>query len=88
MIVSAGPAGDASPKSFTIHLIVGVSSSLPSTATTDWDLSSPTMSPVSPKVGDQVRFSVILRALSTNRPYPQSVKFTSFLDGKPFGAVW
>lgn len=51
--------------------------------TTDWALSNPGISPVSPRVGDQVKFSVVLRALSTDRPYPQSVRVSATLDGLP-----
>lgn len=59
---------------------------LPTAPITDWALSNPTMNPSSPKVGDSTTFSAILRALSTNRPYPQSVRVAALLDGIPLGS--
>jgi len=53
---------------------------------TDWSLSNPTMSPPSPKIGDPTTFSVVLRALSTNQPYPQSVRVAAILDGTLLGS--
>ena len=50
-------------------------------ATTDWELSSPTLSPASPNVGDAVTFNVVLRVMSTNQPYPQSFTIAAQLDG-------
>jgi hypothetical protein len=60
---------------------------LPSSPTTDWALSNPTMNPVSPKVGDPTTFSVLLSTLSTNRPYPQSVRIGAIFDGVFLGTV-
>lgn len=53
---------------------------------TDWSLSSPAMNPPSPKIGDPTTFSVVLRALSTNQPYPQSVRVSAILDGTFLGS--
>jgi len=53
---------------------------------TDWSLSNPAMSPPSPKIGDPTTFSVVLRALSTNQPYPQSVRVAAILDGTFLGS--
>jgi len=53
---------------------------------TDWSLSNPTMNPPSPKIGDPTTFSVVLRALSTNQPYPQSVRVAAILDGTLLGS--
>jgi len=53
---------------------------------TDWSVSNPAMNPPSPKVGDPTTFSVVLRALSTNRPYPQSVRVAAALDGGFLGS--
>jgi len=53
---------------------------------TDWSLSNPTMNPSSPKIGDPTTFSVVLRALSTNQPYPQSVRVAAILDGTFLGS--
>jgi len=53
---------------------------------TDWSLSNPTMNPPSPKIGDPTTFSVVLRALSTNQPYPQSVRVSAILDGTFLGS--
>jgi hypothetical protein len=60
---------------------------LPTSPVTDWALSNPTMNPVSPKVGDPTTFSVLLSTLSTNRPYPQSVRIGAFFDGVFLGTV-
>ena len=67
-------------KGDNVQLIV-----LPSAPVTDWDISNPTMNPSSPKVGDSTSFSAILRSLSTNRPYPQSVRVGALLDGTLLG---
>jgi len=53
---------------------------------TDWSLSNPAMNPASPKIGDPTTFSVVLRALSTNQPYPQSVRVSAILDGTFLGS--
>ena len=53
---------------------------------TDWSLSNPAMNPPSPKIGDPTTFSVVLRALSTNQPYPQSVRVAAILDGTFLGS--
>ncbi len=60
---------------------------LSSAAATDWALSNPTMTPTAPKVGDSVAFSVLLSTLSTNRPYPQSVRIGAYFDGAFLGTV-
>jgi hypothetical protein len=60
---------------------------LSSAAITDWALSNPTMTPTAPKVGDSVVFSVLLSALSTNRPYPQNVRIGAYFDGVFLGTV-
>ena len=52
---------------------------------TDWTLTNPTLSPASPNVGDPVTFSAVLRVLSTNQPYPQSVTVVAQLDGAQVG---
>ena len=44
------------------------------------------MKPSSPKIGDPTIFSVALTALSTNRPYPQSVRVVAVLDGTLLGS--
>lgn len=54
---------------------------LPVMLTTDWELSSPTLAPSAPKVGDAVTFTVRLRALSTTFLYPQAVGIVAVLDG-------
>lgn len=59
---------------------------LSSVAITDWAFSNPTMDPSSPKIGDSTRFSAVLRALSTNSPYPQSVRIAAILDGTLLGS--
>jgi len=53
---------------------------------TDWSLSNPAMNPQSPKIGDPTTFSVVLRTLSTNQPYPQSVRVAAILDGTFLGS--
>jgi len=68
-------------KTDNVQLVV-----LASAATTDWALSNPAMSPPSPKIGDSTTFSVVLRALSTNRAYPQSVRVAAILDGTFLGS--
>ena len=50
-------------------------------AGTDWALSNPTLSPPSPNVGDPVIFKVVLQALTTSQPYPQSIMIAARLDG-------
>ena len=40
---------------------------------TDWELTKPFVHPAKPKAADAIYFSAILRALSTNRPFPQTV---------------
>ena len=40
---------------------------------TDWELTKALVSPANPKAGDSVYFGAILRALSSNRPFPQTV---------------
>ncbi len=40
---------------------------------TDWELTKPFVNPAKPKAGNSVYFGAILRALSTNRPFPQTV---------------
>lgn len=67
-------------RSDNVQLVV-----LPSTTTTDWDLSNPTMTPASPKVGDSVTFSIILRAFSSSQAFPQSVRVAAALDGTLLG---
>ncbi len=59
---------------------------LPTAPITDWSLLNPAMNPPSPKVGDPTTFSVVLRALSTNWPYPQSVRVAAILDGTFVGS--
>ncbi len=54
-------------------------------ASTDWALSSPTLSPASPNVGDPTTFQVILTALSTSLSYPQSPTLLAQVDGVPVG---
>jgi len=59
---------------------------LAAAAITDWSLSNPAMNPPSPKVGDPTTFSIVLRALSTNQPYPQSVRIAAILDSGFLGS--
>lgn len=87
MQVYAHPAGTLFPgpdnKYQIVNVIVGATA--PTVATTDWSLSNPTMNPVSVRVGDSATFSVALRSLSTDRPYPQSVRIEAVLDGTLLG---
>ena len=50
-------------------------------AGTDWQLSNPTLSPPSPNVGDPVIFEVLLVALASAQPFPQSLSIVARLDG-------
>lgn len=79
----SGQGAGATPSFRTdyVQLIV-----LPTAPITDWSLSNPAMSPPAPKIGDATTFSVVLRALSTNRPYPQSVRVAAVLDGTFLGS--
>ncbi len=50
---------------------------------TDWAFFNPSSSPPSPMAGDPVTFNVILSALSSTNPFPQSVEVIALLDGTP-----
>ena len=52
---------------------------------TDFALSDPSLSPASPHVGDPVTFQVVITALTSNQPYPQSMTLVAQLDGYTIG---
>ena len=60
---------------------------VPAAPTTDWAVASPTMNPVSPRVGDPVTFTVGLMSLGTTSPYPQNVRLRAVLDAAPLDVV-
>lgn len=83
--VWANPEGSLFPgpdnRAIIVQLIVEPSAP----PATDWALSNPTLSPPSPNAGDPVTFSVVLRALSSTQPYPQSLTMVAELDGVQIG---
>jgi hypothetical protein len=56
--------------------------------TIDWALSNPSLSPPSPKVGDQVTFNIIASQHSSDWPDSLSVSVNVKLDGAPFDFLW
>lgn len=52
---------------------------------TDFALSDASLSPASPHVGDPVTFQVVITALTSNQPYPQSMTLVAQLDGYTMG---
>ncbi len=70
--MTALPSLDISPR--TLSPVEKAASPFPpKLPITDWELTKPLVNPAKPKAGDAVYFGAILRALSTNRLFPQTV---------------
>jgi hypothetical protein len=71
--------GSESQQIFTITLVA------PPTPATDWAVLSVSLSPSSPNVGDQVTFSMVVTALSSQTSFPQQFAAACQIDGVSCG---
>jgi len=72
--------GSESDQSFTITFVA------PPTPATDWAVLSISLSPSNPNVGDQVTFSMVVTALSSQGSFPQNFAAFCQIDGVSCGA--
>lgn len=54
---------------------------------TDWAITSVSLAPSAPKVGDEVTFSMMMSALSSPGPFPQSFSAVCVIDGASCGSA-
>lgn len=58
---------------------------LAAAVSTDWAVLSVGLNPQAPNAGDAVTFGMVMTALSSTSPFPQSVDVQCMLDGNPCG---
>jgi hypothetical protein len=80
------PPGAALAGYVDFHVVpMTTTATTPAGSATDWAVTSVSLSPPNPHVGDQVTFSMVMTALSSPAPFPQSFSAQCVIDGASCG---
>jgi hypothetical protein len=82
---SPGPCSNMKYMHQAFHVVGSTTTTTTPTLATDWAVLSVSLSPSAPYVGDQVTFSMVMTALSSPAPFPQSFAAVCQIDGVSCG---